>query len=403
MKTAGIIAEYNPFHAGHKYQIDYLKEKKGADYVISVMSGDYVQRGAPALLPKHIRTRMALDAGADLVLELPAALSTASAEAFAGGGTALLDGIGVTDMLCFGSEDGRLSVFMEVSRILAEEPEAFRTEMHKGLKNGLSFPAARQRALSEYLRESGSSISGTSIEYFLSRPNNILGLEYCKALMRMNSSIKPVTIKRIGAGYHDTEITDEVFPSASGIRNAVRNGELPPDLNPHLTDSVSRGAFVLEEDFDLLLQYCLLTETLESLKQYADVSEDLARRIMNCRNRYTGFLPFALLLKTRELTLTRIQRALLHIVLHIREIPDHAPYARVLGFRESASPLLREIKKRSRLPLITKPADAPSRISGNALDLFEETARASNIYEGILCHKTRKPFLHEYEKPVIIL
>lgn len=403
MKTAGIIAEYNPFHAGHRYQISYLKETLHADYIVAAMSGNYVQRGTPAILPKHTRTKMALEAGADLVLELPAAISTASAEAFAMGGVSLLDGIGVTDILCFGSEEGKLPVFTEISRILADEPTMFRKKMRAELKEGRSFPAARQNALLQYLRESDIIIPDTDLEHFLSCPNNILGLEYCKALIRTGSVIKPVTLKRKGAGYHEKEIGGISYPSASGIRNAVRRGNLPQDSHEALITSVSKGAFILEDDFDLLLHYCLLSETAESLCRYADVSGDLARRIVNCRNQYSGFLSFAQRLKTKELTLTRIQRALLHIVLKIRETPEHTPYARILGFQRSASPLLRKIKEQSLIPLITRPADAQSKLTGEALALFEENTYASNIYEGILCHKTGRAFCHEYEKPVIIL
>ena len=152
MKTAGIIAEYNPFHRGHEYQIQYTKEKLGADYVIVTMSGDYVQRGTPALISKHLRAEMALRCGADLVLEMPVSVSTASAEAFAMGGVSLLDSLGVVDMLCFGSESGEISTLQKLAEILVKEPDEYKHLLKSFLSQGLSFPTARSQALTEYLK-----------------------------------------------------------------------------------------------------------------------------------------------------------------------------------------------------------------------------------------------------------
>ena len=188
MKTAGIIAEYNPFHTGHEYQINYIKEKLRTDYVVIAMSGDFVQRGTPALFSKYVRAEMALRNGADLVLELPVSISSASAELFARGGIQLLDGLGVTDILCFGSECGDTDALMELAKILAEEPEAFQDALRRNLKDGMTFPKARSMALSAVFPES------EKYQQLLFSPNNILGIEYCKAILRENSSISPVSI-----------------------------------------------------------------------------------------------------------------------------------------------------------------------------------------------------------------
>ena len=174
MKTAGIIAEYNPFHTGHEYQINYIKEKLRTDYVVIAMSGDFVQRGTPALFSKYVRAEMALRSGADLVLELPVSISSASAELFARGGVQLLDGLGVTDILCFGSECGDTDA---LAKILAEEPEAFQDALRRNLKDGMTFPKARSMALSAVFPES------EKYQQLLSSPNNILGIEYCKAIL----------------------------------------------------------------------------------------------------------------------------------------------------------------------------------------------------------------------------
>lgn len=220
MKTAGIIAEYNPFHKGHEYQIRYTKERLKADYVIVAMSGDYVQRGTPALISKHARAEMALRCGADLVLEMPVSISTASAEAFAMGGVSLLDSLGIVDILCFGSESGEISALKELAEILVEEPEEYKKLLKSFLSEGLTFPAARSQALTEYFKNprnfNGDDFDGVltpllnEVTQILNTPNNILGIEYCKALLRLNSRIclsrsagkewaimKPLSLKEI--------------------------------------------------------------------------------------------------------------------------------------------------------------------------------------------------------------
>lgn len=427
MNVTGIIAEYNPFHRGHQYQIDYIKNVLRSDYVIVVMSGDYVQRGTPALLSKHLRTEMALRCGADLVLEMPVSVSTASAEAFAMGSVSILDSLQVVDQLCFGSEYGEVSALQGLAAILVREPEEYRRLLKSFLSEGRSFPAARSQALIEYFKNphhfEGNDFDDilmslvNQIIQILNSPNNILGIEYCKALLRLDSSIRPVTLKRQGMGYHETVLNEqftsapEHFASASAIRNALKsdskiNGVLkkvPNEAASILETAVNKNEFLLEDDFSLLLQYCLLNETPESLISYADMSKDLAARICNQINHFENFTQFTELLKTKELTYTRIQRALLHTILKIREQPKGIPYARVLGFRKSSSPLLKEIKQHTTIPVITKAADASGILSADGQKIWNDNLRASNIYESILAQKTGRPFVHEYQKQLILL
>ena len=435
MKVTGIIAEYNPFHKGHKYQIDYCKKKLNSDYVIVAMSGDYVQRGTPALLPKHVRAEMALRCGADLVLEMPVSVSTASAESFAFGGISMLDGLHIVDSLCFGSEYGEVSALMELAEILVKEPEEYRRLLKESLSNGLSFPSARCQALTEYFRNprnfTGDDFDGVltpllnQIIQILNSPNNILGIEYCKALLRLKSSIKPLTLKRQGMGYHeklaDTDGSDRfsctdgnTFASASAIRELLKAtltpetisriaSQVPDEISLLLASSLQRNEFLTEDVLDPLLSYCILKENASGLSTYLDVSRDLAERIVNRSNEINGFLQAASLLKTKELTQTRIQRALLHIILGIREVPATVPYARALGFRKESSALLKEIKDSSSIPLITKLADADSLLSEAGKVLLSETTFASNIYEKLLCQKSSRNFVHEYQKQIVIL
>ena len=413
MKTAGIIAEYNPFHTGHEYQISQVREALGADYVIIAMSGDFVQRGTPALFSKYTRAEMALKCGADLVLELPVAAATASAEFFARGGIQLLDRLGVTDFLCFGSECGDTNVLMDLAEILTREPEDFQNMLRQKLKEGFTFPKARSLALSALFP------GFSDYQQILSSPNNILGIEYCKAILREKSPIRPVAIKREGNEYHDTTLTERIFPSASAIRSAITNA---PDLSSALPHNVadqflpascrelflreiSRNHFILENDLDALYRYCLLSETEDSLCTYLDLSHSLARRILSCKDQYETFSQFTEVLKTKEINRTRIQRALLHMLLHIRKVPEQIPYARVLGFRRDSSALLGEIKKKSRIPLLTKLPDAPKQLDGNseAIDLLNETTFASNLYESILAQKNNKAYIHEYRQQIVIV
>ena len=413
MKVTGIIAEYNPFHKGHKYQIDYCKKKLNSDYVIVAMSGDYVQRGTPALLPKHVRAEMALRCGADLVLEMPVSVSTASAEAFAMGGVSML----------------------ELAEILVEEPEEYRQLLKEFLSNGLSFPSARCQALTEYFRNphnfTGDDFDGVltpllnQIVQILNSPNNILGIEYCKALLRLKSNIKPVTLKRQGMGYHETlaetdgsdrfSRTDgNTFASASAIRELLKAtltpetisriaSQVPDEISLLLASSLQRNEFLTEDALDPLLSYCILKENADSFCSYLDVSRDLAERIINRSNELNGFLQAASFLKTKELTQSRIQRALLHIILGIREVPATVPYARVLGFRRESSTLLKEIKDSSSIPLITKLADANSLLDESGRSFLYETVFSSNLYEKLLCRKNGRKFVHEYQKQLVIL
>ncbi len=436
MKTAGIIAEYNPFHKGHEYQIRYTKDKLKADYVIVAMSGDYVQRGTPALISKHARAEMALRCGADLVLEMPVSISTASAEAFAMGGVSLLNSLGVVDMLCFGSESGEISALRELAEILVEEPEEYKKLLKSFLSEGLTFPAARSQALTEFFKNprnfSGDDFDGVltpllnEVTQILNTPNNILGIEYCKALLRLNSWIRPVTIRREGMGYHETTVPEgnstvpspdlqsptDFFASATAIRNLILQdspdpdtlaSQIPEQAFPIFQKAVNSGEFLTENSLDSILSYCLMKENGKNLSSYLDVSEDLARRIINQQNLLLSFSQSVSVLKTRELTQTRIQRALLHIILNIHTAPTQTPFARVLGFRRESSELLSQIKQHSLIPLITKLADAQNLLDSEGNQILSETVFSSNLYEKLLCLKTGRKFCHESQKQLIIL
>ncbi len=424
MKVVGIIAEYNPFHTGHEYQIRYAKEALKADYVVSAMSGDFVQRGAPALMEKHLRARMALLGGADLVLEIPVQTATASAEGFSRGGVSLLDGLGIVDELCFGSECGDTRILMKIAEILVEEPSEYREQLQKKLRGGMNFPAARSSALIHYLQKNsasspaGDTLSSEQAGLILSSPNNILGIEYCKALLRLDSRILPHALLRKGSGYHNTDLSlpaSKVLPSASGIRKLIKGskgavqpadlaGLIPAASIPGFLDSLRKGTWLSDEVLDLPLHYRLLLESEETLHSYPELPDALIRRILKYRNQYEGFSQFADLLKTRDITRSAICRSLVRIFLGQKtKTPGHIPYARVLGFRKDSAPLLGQIKKSASIPLITKAADASRILDPDALRLFEETCAASNLYEMLLSHRSGLAFEHEMKKPLQII
>lgn len=412
MKTAAIIAEYNPFHNGHRYQIEETRRQTGADYILILMSGDFVQRGAPALCNKYTRTRMALLGGADAVIELPALYALSSAEFFASGAITLLNQLNTIDMLSFGSESGDLTLLQNCAHMLTEKKSSLDYKIKEYLQQGYSYPVSRAKALSH-----------ENIE-LLSSPNDILGLEYCKALWASQSSIIPFTLKREDAGYHETSFSNSTlgYASASAIRNALlketKDAKKISDYVPseiyEMFESEQLSANTLsEDDFSDLLHYKLLSEQNDGFASYLDCTLDLSDKI--CKNilYFTNFTDFCNLLKSKDLTYTRISRVLMHILLNIKT-PDYyrscfkernlyLPYARLLGFRKSSSPLLAEIKKHSNIPLLSKPANAASLLDEKALALFKQDIYCASVYESVQFHKKNKTPLNDWKQSPIIL
>lgn len=412
MNVCGIIAEYNPFHSGHQFHLDNAVKQTNADYTIVVMSGEFVQRGTPAIMDKYARAEAALCCGADLVLQLPTYYAAGSAEFFSSGAVSLLDKLGVVTHLCFGSECGDTGLLSKLANIYVHEPQEFQDSLRVKLKSGLSFPVARAAALLEVYPEFSASLS------VLSSPNNILGIEYIKALLKRGSSIEPLTITRSGAGYHDREL-DSSFSSATAIRHAIENGISPEHLQTQIPTEVttvydryfadSKPVFL--DDFSGLLYYKLLLEQNAGYASYMDVSEDLSDRIRKNLYQFTSFSDFCNLLKTKEITYSRICRCLLHILLNIKKDTlykyvhelDYVPYARILGFRKSATPLLGEISRKASIPLISKLANADKILEGAALDMLKEDIRIRDIYNSVRSRKSKSPTPNEYSTPIVII
>ena len=411
MKTVGLITEYNPFHNGHAYHIEKAKILTGADRVIVIMSGDFVQRGAPAIMPKHLRAESALLSGASLIIELPVCFATGSAEYFAQGSISLLNQLGCIDSICFGSECGDLHLLKEIAQILADEPIEYQTALKQALKEGASFPAARQEALNIY---------SDKYSEILASPNNILGIEYLKALAKIRSKMEPFTIKRIGAGYHDMDI-DGQFSSATAIRSDIYQladvnsssesiplthiqTQVPSSCHELMKKNYQTRYPVKADDFSLLLKAKLLSETAGSLSHYLDMSPELANRILRLRNDYLSFEQFCDLLKTKELTRSRISRSFIHVLLGITNdwltaMKAPAPYARILGFRRDHADLLGILKRTSDIPLITSPARAV--LADTAYQMLELDIYASDLYESVITDLYGTPFHNELTKQIV--
>lgn len=414
MNVLGLITEYNPFHNGHFYHIEKSKEITGADYVIVVMSGNFVQRGTTALCDKYLRSKMALLNGADLVLELPVVYATASAEYFSMGAVSILDKLGIVNSICFGSEDGNLTSLSNVANILSEETANYQEALKEGLKDGLTFPMARSLALISENIELDSQI--------LSSPNNILGIEYLKALKKRKSSINPYTIKRLGSDYHDKTITD-LFSSATAIRTFFNENKEPfwQDLDALVPSSVldilkeefNLSYPILEDDISSILYYKLRSILLENkakLTDYFDVSKDLGSRIENQLDYYTSFLEFSDLLKTRQYTLTRVRRSLLHILLDIKKEDillfsknDSVFYARILGFNPNSRDLLSKIKRNSTIPLLSKLADAETILDPIGKTMLEKDIFAADLFCHIQKNKFKTSIPNEFRQSIIKL
>ena len=391
MKDTAIIAEYNPFHNGHKYHIEKIRQLTDADFCLVIMSGNFTQRGEPAIIDKYIRTNMALANGADLVLELPVCFSCASSPYFAQGAISILEQLGTVDYLAFGSECGQISILENTASILTQNPPAYAKALKDGLKTGLTFPAAQSQALAQYDQK---------FSHVLTSPNNLLGVEYCKCLLSRNSTIKPITILRTGRNYNDS-ILQGTFGSALAIRTALEAQTSLESIRPCVPDNVLtimktfylKRFPVFPDMLSQMLHYRLLIQSDSGFTSYLDITEDLSHRICRQIPSYENFHSFCMLLKTKEITYTRISRSLLHILLDIRkEDPVYdgqekeALYARILGFRQTAVPLLTAIRANSQIPLISKLADAHKYLKEPALRRLTKDIQAAHLYNALIYH-----------------
>ncbi|MCD8069473.1 MAG: nucleotidyltransferase family protein [Lachnospiraceae bacterium] len=395
MKTAAIIAEYNPFHEGHAYHIGQTRQITGADYIVTILSGDFVQRGLPAVEEKYFRAHKALESGSDLVLELPLAYALSSARGFAFGGVSLAEGLGCVDYLSFGLEDeNNLEAMEALAKILylQSEKPVYNETLQSAFKSGKSYPAAVSEAVSVAFPEIDAR--------FLTQKQNsntILALEYLQALHRLKSSIRPVAVTRRGLPYlsESAAALQEGYPSATALRAQLQETE-PSD-----------SSLLFPEDFSALLHYKLLSCGYEDLLRYREMTPSLAHKILNALPEFEDYEQFAMLLWTKDTTYSRICRQLACLLLDIKkdawDVNAPTPYARILGFRKSAAPLLHRIRETSSIPVISKLADAEGLLSEEALGLLNLEVRASRIYDSVRYHKSGERLPGEFQKQVIFV
>ncbi len=378
MNVVGIIAEYNPFHEGHAYQIQKAKEQCGAEFAVVVMNGDFVQRGEPAIFDKYTRTKEALLGGADLIFELPVRFGLSSAGNFAMGGVLALNALPFVTHLCFGTETGDLTPLLQAATFLCDEPDSYRTRVKHFVKQGILYPKARSLAL--------AAESGLPTETWDS-PNNILGLEYCVALQKLHSKIKPFTIRREGQGYHDNDtpaLSD--FPSATFLRKKIRKAGEKENL------SLS--------DFSSLIGYSLLTT--KDLCRIKDITPDLSDRIRNELPKYREINEFVKTIKNPSLTTGRIKRSFFQCLFDIEKEEPVMPYLRVLGMKKEASSLLSQ-KENASCQILTKLAFDVPKMGDTAKKLFAKDLLASDLYRQVFCHKYNQTLPNEYQHSPIVL
>lgn len=366
MKVLGLVAEYNPFHYGHKYHLQKSLSYTNTDYSIAVMSGSFVQRGEPSFVDKWTKAKMAVKNGVDLVIELPFVYASQSAELFALGAIRVLNALNIIDYLSFGSEEGNLDPLKRIAKLLLEEPSEFKDLLNYYLSLGNSFPVSRSLALENYYENYDYPIN-YDIKTLLRQSNNILGIEYLKALSSTKSNIRPVTIKRRGANYNDIE-TNMVFSSATGIRNVVLNKSIKysRDLIPPESFSLLEDYIIKYKKFNTLENYCdiirylFLTEEEEKLKDLFDIDEGLENRIIKFTKKSNNIWDIISKVSTRRYPSTRIQRIFIHLLLKlkeedIRQLYSFAPqYIRILASNQNGLYLLKKIKQNSNLKIITK-------------------------------------------------
>lgn len=403
MKATGIVVEHNPFHNGHFYHIKESRNKTASEIIIAVMSGNFLQRGEPALVDKWTRAEMALKAGVDLVIELPYVFATAQASDFARGSIALLEAIGC-DAFCFGSEEGTIEPFTNTYEVISSQQQTYQNLIKQYMKLGLSYPKALNQSYAEITKETNLQLVD------LSKPNNILGYHYVEASYQMNSRMEPFTIQRIVANFHDEVDESQSIASATGIRKAIfEEGSIdalanfmPQTSLDHLVkwkDSV--GVFGSWPQFWPLLRFTIIRSSVKEIASYAEVTEGIEHLIYEAAIKSETFEEFMTHVKSKRYTWTRIQRMLTHIYTGFTwEALNSHPnptYLRVLGMTHNGQQYLNQKKKSLSLPLV-------SRAAATKDSLLDLDIRATNLYQlGLQSPKIERPIGLDYRKRPIII
>ncbi|MCL2527450.1 MAG: nucleotidyltransferase family protein [Defluviitaleaceae bacterium] len=390
MNAAGIIVEFNPLHKGHIEHLQETKRLTQREYIIAIMSGNFVQRGEPAICDKWRRTQMALHSGVDIVIELPVPYVVSGADYFARGAVNLLAATGVVDKLCFGSESGELELIKECGQVLAHEPDSYKTALRNGLDKGLSFAAARGAAL--------DAVIGNVPEGLLSKPNNGLGMEYCKALWQTGWPMEAYTSYRKTGGPSATAIRKDIWKSKSISKEMAMS--MPNPVLEIMHEAIEAKEIPQLEDFNKIFRYLLYTGDI-------NLGEGLENRFRHFAKEHCGIIALLDAVKTKRYTYTRLQRAVISIILGIKhedilsyESTGGPAYIRVLGFKRSAAVLLGEITRRASLPVLTS-GSAMDQLHGSAASMLSMEFKAGDIYR--LAYGGQGGYRSERGMPMIVL
>ena len=393
MKTVGLIVEYNPFHNGHLHHLLESKKITGSECAVAVMSGNFLQRGEPSLLDKWTRAKMAVDSGVDLVLELPFIFASSSAEYFASGAVRLLDSLGIIDSLSFGSELGETSILSDIANVLVDEPDLFKFFLKEFLDLGQSFPKARSLALIEFFKSRDYEQLDV-LENILYSPNNILAIEYMKSLKKINSTIKPFTIKRTASNYHDKNISGSISSATSIREDFFTNNNLdnirnvvPSATYKYMNDFLMKNTTFNDlHNFTDIFLYLFRLINYDKISFVNGVEEGLENRILRAFNNSNDLNYILKDISTKRYTMTRIKRILIHALIDLdKDTFDRLnkigpKYIRVLASNKKGLELLSEIKKNSTIPIITKYSNHQKLNDDLLNEMIRFDKRASDLY-----------------------
>ncbi len=425
MKTIGIIAEFNPFHNGHAHLIREAKKRTGADRVVAVMSGNYVQRGEPAFIDKYARTLSAIHNGCDVVIELPTVYAVSSAAYFALGAVKMLEKMNVIDYLCFGCETDNIQLLSLISDIIITEDECYSTTLQSYLKNGFSFAKSRENAILKSISLKGLNVSAETILSILNSPNAILAIEYISALKKCNSKIVPIAIKRSDEGYLSSSLRND-YASAHAIRTLYAKPSVltflniketlaslvPSDTLGYLEENFKVTYPVTLSDFNTLIGHCLLENKFSSsqLELLFDATPDLANRINKLSTGFFDTSQFINECNSPTFTSTRMSRILLYMLFQytkedfaIFKEDDYVYYYRLLGFHKAHADLLTGIKNNSPFPIISRAAKSDEILSRHGKKMFTINMYADALYRLVIMTKYGYHLPAEEERELIIL
>ena len=417
MKNIAIIAEYNPFHNGHMYHLNKAKDITGADYSVALMSGSFLQRGTPAMWDKYTRANMATGSGIDLVLELPFVYATGSAKDFATGAVCILDKLNTIQYLCFGAETDDISLLTAIADIINEEPPSYQKILTDALSRGISYPQARAMGIIAALE--GDSHEITNI---INQPNNILAIEYIAALKRIGSDIEPVIIKRHNAMYHDETIYGSIS-SATAIRSDINTddfnianikNDIPAPVYNILVDKFQHTWPITNDLLTPYIQSCLINPI--NYSEICDISEDFAHKLLKL-SPVTNYQDAIDTLSSKDLTSTRINRSLIHLILNYKELHrklfienEYGLYANILSLKKDSSQLIKAINQKSSIPIITKKADFEKYLldypyinSEIAKIMWEYDIKATNLYNCLVYNSYGTKLPNDYNTQIPIV